>query len=110
MRIRVFVALLVLLVGRPALAQVPAANPYIKSVRDQFDYIQKLVMRSAEKIAEDLYAFKPTPDVRNLAGLVGHIADSNTLFCGFAAGKIDVATAMKDLPARRHRRPSSSPA
>ena len=37
--------------------------------------------------------------MRSLAGLVGHIADSNTLFCGFAAGKIDVATAMKDLPA-----------
>ena len=99
MRIRVFLALLVLLVGRPALAQVPAANPYTKGVRDQFDYVQKLVMRSAEKIAEDLYSFKPTSDVRSIAALLGHIADSNNLFCGFAAGKIDVATAMKDLPA-----------
>ena len=54
MRIRVFVALLVLLVGRPALAQTPAANPYTKGVRDQFDYIHKLVMKSAERLAEDL--------------------------------------------------------
>ena len=98
MRISEFVALLVMLVGSPALAQVPAANPYTKSVRDQFDYIQRLVMRSAETIAEDLYSFKPTPEVRSVAGLLGHIADTNNLFCGFAAGKIDVATAMKDLP------------
>ena len=99
MRISVFVALLVLLGGSPARAQVPAANPYTKGVRDQLDYIQRLVMKSAEKIAEDLYSFKPTPEVRSVASLVGHIADTNNLFCGFAAGTIDVATAMKDLPA-----------
>jgi uncharacterized damage-inducible protein DinB len=98
-RISVIVAFLALLVGSPALAQAPAANPYTKGVRDQFDYIQQLVMRSAEKIGEDRYSFKPTPEVRSLAGVVGHIADSNNLLCRFAAGKIDVATAMKDLAA-----------
>ena len=58
MRIRVFVALLVLLVGRPALAQVPPANPSPKPWLDQFDYVQQLVMRSAEKIAENIYSFR----------------------------------------------------
>jgi uncharacterized damage-inducible protein DinB len=98
-RIRAFVTLSVLLVSSPVLAQAPAANTYTKGVREQFDYIQHLVMMSAEKVGEDLYSFKPTPDVRSLAGVVGHIADANNLLCGLAAGKLDIAAVMKDLPA-----------
>jgi uncharacterized damage-inducible protein DinB len=33
--------------------------------------------------------------------VVGHAADGNNLLCGFAAGKLDVATAMKNLEAVR---------
>jgi hypothetical protein len=98
-RIRVIVALFVLLVSSPVLAQAPAATTYTKGVRDQFDYIQQLVMKSAEKVSEELYSFKPTPEVRSLAGVVGHIADGNNLLCGLAAGKLDIAAVMKDLAA-----------
>jgi uncharacterized damage-inducible protein DinB len=98
-RIRVIVALFVLLVSSPVLAQVPAATTYTKGARDQFDYIQGLVMKSAEIVGEELYSFKPTPEVRSLAGVIGHIADGNNLLCGLAAGKLDIAAVMKDLPA-----------
>jgi uncharacterized damage-inducible protein DinB len=98
-RIKGIVALFVLLVSSPVLAQVPAATTYTKGARDQFDYIQGLVMKSAEKVGEELYSFKPTPEVRSLAGVIGHIADGNNLLCGLAAGKLDIAAVMKDLPA-----------
>lgn len=98
------VALVASLVGLctgSALAQTPAptANPYSKGARAQFDHIQTLIMRSAEKIGDDLYSFKPTPEVRSVAGVLGHIADGNNLLCGVAAGKADIDTVMKDIPA-----------
>ena len=40
------------------------------------------VIRTAEKVPEDLYAFKPTPEVRSLGQLIAHIADGNFGICG----------------------------
>lgn len=71
-----------------ALAQgTPAAasdNPYTSAVRQQAKAIQGLVLRTAEKVPEELYSFKPTETVRSLGGLLGHIADANFLICRFA--------------------------
>lgn len=36
---------------------------------------------------EDLYAFKPTPEVRSLGAILGHIADRNTLIRTVAKGE-----------------------
>ena len=36
--------------------------------------------------AEDLYAFKPTPEVRSFGQLLGHIADANYMICSIASG------------------------
>jgi uncharacterized damage-inducible protein DinB len=46
-----------------------------------------LVLRTAEKVPEDLYSFKPTPDIRSLGALLGHIADGNFLICSVANGE-----------------------
>ena len=39
------------------------------------------------KIPEEYYAFRPTPDVRSLAQLIGHLADSNYRLCSVLAGQ-----------------------
>jgi uncharacterized damage-inducible protein DinB len=44
------------------------------------------VLRTAEKVPENVYEFKPTPEVRSLGALIGHIADGNNLLCGMASG------------------------
>lgn len=44
------------------------------------------IMKAADKMSEEDYAFKPTPEVRSFAGLIGHIADAQYLFCGGASG------------------------
>ena len=62
------------------------ANPYTANVKAQAEQIRSLVLRTAEKVPEDVYAFKPTPDVRSLGGLLGHIADAHNLLCGMATG------------------------
>jgi uncharacterized damage-inducible protein DinB len=87
-----------LLCASSARAQTPADNAYTEAARKQYAYIQDLVMRSAEKATDEVYGFKPTPEVRSFAGVLGHIADANRLLCGIAAGQTDVDAVMKDLP------------
>lgn len=69
---------------------VPAAafaqNPYTDAVKAQLATIKSNITRTAEKVGEDLYAFKPTPEVRSLGQLLAHIADGNFGICGAASG------------------------
>ena len=63
-----------------------AQNPYTDSVKAQLAQIKNPVIRTAEKVGEDLYAFKPTPEVRSLGQLIAHIADGNFGICAAASG------------------------
>jgi uncharacterized damage-inducible protein DinB len=100
MRIVPLVAALVALSSGPALAQSAGARVFTDGVQRQFQQIQGLAMKTAEKVGEDLYSFKPTPDVRSLGGVLGHIADGNKLLCTVASGEpIDFEKMMKDLSA-----------
>ena len=72
-----------------------------------------VVIAAAEKMPEESYSFKPTPDVRSFGQLVGHLADSQYYFCSTAAGetkpasdaeksttkKADLVAALKDAVA-----------
>jgi uncharacterized damage-inducible protein DinB len=66
-------------------AQSPGGvAPHVAILKSQAETIRSLVLRTAEKVPENLYEFKPTPDVRSIGGLLGHIADGNHLLCGVA--------------------------
>jgi uncharacterized damage-inducible protein DinB len=69
-----------------AAAQAPA-NPMQVSIKSVFDVLKGNLSKTAEKVGEDLYAFKPTPEVRSLGQLIGHIADSHFGICAAAAGE-----------------------
>ena len=69
-----------------AAAQTPA-NPMQASIKAVFDMLKGNLSKTAEKVGEDLYAFKPTPEVRSLGQLIGHIADSHFGICAAAAGE-----------------------
>ena len=58
------------------------ANPYTDAVKAQLAQVKAPIIRTAEKVPEDLYSFKPTPEVRSLGQLIGHIADANFNICG----------------------------
>jgi uncharacterized damage-inducible protein DinB len=45
------------------------------------------IARAAEKMPEEHYTFRPTPEVRTFAELLGHIADGYVLVCGMATGE-----------------------
>jgi uncharacterized damage-inducible protein DinB len=73
----------VVALASPALAQ----NPGTAAVKAQFGGIAGVLARTAEKIPENLYSFKATPEVRSIAQLIGHIADSQFGICASAAGE-----------------------
>src|SRR5262245_29497706 len=52
-----------------------------------YDIIKGYITRAAEKMPEEHYAFKPTPDVRSFGQLVGHVSDANYGFCSITAGE-----------------------
>jgi len=60
--------------------------PHVAILKTQAETVRSLVLRTAEKVSEDVYSFKPTPEVRSLGAVLGHIADGNNLLCGMANG------------------------
>ena len=45
------------------------------------------IVRSAEKVDEPIYAFRPTPEVRTFGQIIGHVADANFGICATAIGE-----------------------
>ena len=70
-----------------ATAQAQPANPLSASAKRTYDIIKNYITKSAAKMPEENYAFKPTPDVRSFGQIVGHIADANYGFCSAVAGE-----------------------
>jgi uncharacterized damage-inducible protein DinB len=64
-----------------------AQDTYTKAARAQFDMIKVNLSKTATKVPEETYAFKPTPAVRSLGEIIGHVADSNFAICAIAAGE-----------------------
>lgn len=73
-----------------AQAPAPAAtdpNPMTSAARAQFVLVKGYILKSADKVSEDLYGFKPTPEVRSFGELFGHIANANYMICARALGE-----------------------
>jgi len=63
------------------------ANPISASQNKMYTMLSSVVIAAAEKMPEEHYSFKPTPEVRSFGQLVGHLADSQYFFCSSAAGE-----------------------
>ena len=80
-----------LFLGAAILAAVPASavaqDVYTKAAKAQFDMIKVNLSKTAAKVPEENYAFKPTAETRTLGELIGHVADANFMICSVAAGE-----------------------
>ena len=76
-----------------ASAAVAAAqdNPISAFNRRAHGQVASWLIRSAEKMPEENYAFKPTPDVRSFGQLIAHTADAQHRFCAPVLGEPDPA-------------------
>jgi uncharacterized damage-inducible protein DinB len=62
-------------------------NPIAAGQKFLHTMVKNNIVRSAEKMPEEHYAFKPAPEVRSYGQLLGHIADAQYLFCSAVLGK-----------------------
>jgi uncharacterized damage-inducible protein DinB len=85
MKTCLLVPVLALAVATSSLAQT--ADPQVKAFSMQFEAAKNYVTKSAEKVPEELYSFKPTPAVRSFGAIVAHVADGNYLFCSKVKGE-----------------------
>ncbi len=86
MRGFVSIGVVLLAFTAPAVAQ-PGADATVASVRGTFDMARGWLTKAAEQVPEEHYSFKPTPDVRSLGAILGHVADANFAICGAASGE-----------------------
>lgn len=96
----------------PASAQEKQAsdNPLSAFTKRVYGFQKGILLRSAEKMTEENYTFKPVDTVRSYGQIIGHIADAQYLFCSTASGeknpdlkiektkasKADLVAALKD--------------
>ena len=71
-----------------------AAAPYISAqttilapLKTQWDNTRTLLEGIVAQVPEDLYDFRPTPEVRSFRELFAHLIDENFRFMGQAAGE-----------------------
>jgi uncharacterized damage-inducible protein DinB len=59
------------------------------STWNKFAYarVKGILARSAEKMPEENYSFKPVDTVRSYGQIVGHVADAQYAFCSLALGE-----------------------
>jgi uncharacterized damage-inducible protein DinB len=105
----VSVVLAVLILALQAMAQ-QSANPLTTAQMSMFSSVKNNLIRSAEKMPEANFSFKPVPEVRSFGQILAHVADSQFAGCSGILGeanpspgiektktsKADVTQALKD--------------
>jgi uncharacterized damage-inducible protein DinB len=82
-------AALVLALGIP---QASSAQTVTSSLLGLFEITKDNIMASAQMLDEDMYAFRPTDEVRSMGELFAHVANAQYSFCSAAAGESSPAT------------------
>ena len=80
------VTLLIYLLGPAAVASAQE-NPLSAYNRTMYGGVKKILLRSAEKVPEENYSFKPTDAVRSFGQILGHAADAQYTFCSKVLGE-----------------------
>ena len=62
-------------------------NPLSTFNKHVYGHVKDVLLRSADKMPEENYSFKPTNTVRSYGQIVGHVADAQYLFCSIALGE-----------------------
>lgn len=66
---------------------LPKDNPLTAWNRHVYGHMKNILLKSAEKMTEENYGFKPTEAVRSYGQILGHVADSQYMFCSIARGE-----------------------
>ena len=78
---------LLCLLALPALSEEKQSsdNPFSAINKRGYERTKGILLRSAEKMPEEDYTFKPVDTVRTYGQIIGHLADAQYLFCSTAS-------------------------
>ena len=72
---------------KPAAMTPSQDNPLSTFNKFAYAHEKDILLRSAEKMPEENYSFKPIDTVRSYGQIIGHVADAQYLFCSVALGE-----------------------
>jgi len=70
-----------------SVCMLQAQDPMSKETKGLYTNVKAYILKSADKMPEANYAFKPSPEVRNYGAVLGHLADDQYFFCSAAKGE-----------------------
>lgn len=71
----------------------PAADPLAAHARMLYAGLKSFIVRAADGMPEEKYAFRPTPEVRSWGEIIGHVADWQFRYCAAVLGEANPMTA-----------------
>jgi hypothetical protein len=84
---------LILILAATSVLQAQTANPLSTEAKQAYATIKNNLVKMAEKMPEEAYSFKATPEVRTFGQLIGHVADSQLRTCSAVKGEMKTGTA-----------------
>jgi uncharacterized damage-inducible protein DinB len=72
-----------------AAAPTTQENPFTTHNNFVYGGLRHILLRSAEKMPEENYSFKPTDAVRSYGQILGHVVDVQYSFCSVVLGEKD---------------------
>src|SRR3982074_500197 len=97
-----------LTIGAAYVLTAQESNPLSADSRRAYVTVKNDILKSAEKMPEESYSFKPAPRVRTFGQILGHLAEEQYFFCSAVKGEqkavdIEKAKTLKtDLLAALH--------
>jgi hypothetical protein len=104
---RASMMILVLVFAGASAIQAQQASPISANLKADWANISSLLAKEADKMPDDAYRFKPTPDVQDFGQRMAHVIGFNMRFCSMLAGqpkplnftpmptKVEIVAAMK---------------
>ena len=86
-------AALVLPVPSSSQAPSPPSGPAAEALA-AYNRVKPNILKAAEKMPADSYAYKPTPEVRSFARVVGHVVEAQLRLCSALNGSTFDASAV----------------
>ncbi len=80
-----------LLISATTLAQAPPTPGPAGEVQGNYARVKGDILKAADRMSAEDYAFKPTPDVRTFGRVVNHISEAQLRSCGIVNGATPTA-------------------
>ena len=87
MTIRNCAGILAAVLGMAFSLKAQSANPLSTEAKQAYTNVKNNILKSAEKMPEEHYGFKPAPRVRAFGQILGHLAEEQYFYCGTVIGE-----------------------